>query len=226
MAIRPYLEVVQKHGSPASDRVPPSEVEMYRGKLPDGLLDFWATYGRGVWPNGRAQLCDPGLFRNVIDEIFAGDPDFPPNSLHVYAMDAFGNLQLIDGSMRSMSIDVNFRFFTVGAFADGPPDADLDFYIARSMLVMFGDVPEWTDDDGSDMFPAAVARLGNVSEGQMYGLFPALAAGGDNVVENFKKVSAPEYHSSVNQIDPLKYYDWGFDGSEGPRVIRLIGQQS
>lgn len=226
MAIQPYLEVIEKHGAPTGGPVPVSEAELYRGQLPDGLLELWVKYGRGVWPNGRFQLCDPRQFKQLIEETFEGDPEFEPNSLHVYAMDAFGNLLLVDGSLRSLSIDVNFRFFTAGAFADGPVDADLDFYIARSILVKSGDVPDWTDDDGNDMFPAAVARLGDVSEGQMYGLFPALAAGGDNVVENFKKVSAPEYHSSVNQIDPLKYYDWGFDSSEGPRIIRLIGQQS
>lgn len=223
MSLDPYLKIVEKHGKPVGDQVLRSEIELYRGKLPDGLLDFWGQYGRGVWPNGRFQLVNPKLFEPLITEIFDGDPEFPANSLVVYAMDAFGNLLLTDGSLRNILIDVNYRFFTVDEFADGGPDADLDFYLARSILVKFGSTPDWTDDDGNDMFPQAVERLGLVADGQMYGLMPALAAGGDNLADNLHKVGAPEYHSTVNEIDPLKYYDWGFDSADGPRIIRLIG---
>ncbi|WP_425375418.1 T6SS immunity protein Tdi1 domain-containing protein [Rhizobium deserti] len=76
------------------------------------------------------------------------------------------------------------------------------------------------------MFPSAFAELGQVAQGEMYGLFPALAAGGDNIAENLKKVSAPEYHSSVNHLDPLKYHDWDFDGPAGARVIGKAAQSA
>ncbi|TDK29361.1 hypothetical protein E2F50_22630 [Rhizobium deserti] len=113
MSLRPYLELVEQHSAPNGGPVPLHEINSYRGRLPEGLLEFWAKYGRGIWPGGRSQLCDPATFAPLLEELFEGDPEFHAEDLLVYAMGAFGNLHLTDGSMRAILIDVNYRFFTV-----------------------------------------------------------------------------------------------------------------
>jgi hypothetical protein len=152
---------------------------------------------RRIWSGGGSQLCDPATFAPLLEELFEGDPEFHAKDLLVYAMGAFGNLHLTDGSMRAISIDVNYRFFTVQPFEDGGQDADLDFYLARTLLLDFGDLPEWTNDEGNDMFPSAFAKLGQVAQGEI-GLFFALAARGDNIAENLE--SCPLQNITLSSI--------------------------
>lgn len=229
MSLEHYRNIIDRYGPPTDAQiVSAAEVERYRDRLPDGLLEFWMTFGRGVWPSGKFQLCDPALFEHYLQETFRNDPEFSASNLAVYGMGSFGNPLISNNELDQIAIDTNFMLFSSQKF---PPDGGvlqpLDFYIARTILVELGDTTEqWVDDEGADMFPGARDELGIVGPGEMYGFFPALVAGGDNIVKNLRKVSAPEYHAFLSQIEPLKYYEWGFNDARGPRVIRMIGSQA
>lgn len=95
-------------------------------------------------------------------------------------------------------IDVNYRFCTVQPYEDGGPDAHLYFYLAGRLPLDLGEPLEWTDDEGNDMFPSALAKLGQAAQGENYSLFPALAARGDNISRNLTKVPAREYRFPLN----------------------------
>ena len=57
---RPLQEVLDEFG-PLKDgsTVSASEAEVYRGRLPDAMVDFWIEHGRGQWRDGLYWICDP-----------------------------------------------------------------------------------------------------------------------------------------------------------------------
>ncbi|WP_299970235.1 GAD-like domain-containing protein [uncultured Roseobacter sp.] len=60
------------------------EADRYRGRLPDGLLDFWVQNGRGAWLEDYAWLCDPEFLRPVVEAVFEGHPKFEANGFDCY----------------------------------------------------------------------------------------------------------------------------------------------
>jgi hypothetical protein len=163
----------------------------------------------------------------VLDDYFEGDPEFKSKDFIVYGYSSFGDLYIIDGSNSNIMIQANHQFFSIGEFRNGGRNnTPLDFFIARIIEMEIDHDGPWVDNDDNDMHEPASARLGPLAPGEMYGFFPAILAGGDNTLDNLRKVRAPEYHATLAALDQLKYFDWGFDNpGQGSRVIRMIGRQ-
>ena len=72
-----FTKLVDKYGIPAN-AVPmaPAELDALAGQLPPELLAFWREYGLGMWLNGKFQFCHPADYADLVEQIFAGDPDF------------------------------------------------------------------------------------------------------------------------------------------------------
>lgn len=56
------------------------DIERYVGRVPDILLDLWATKGVGDLRSGMLRLCLPSELAPQLSALFRGDPDFgfPP----------------------------------------------------------------------------------------------------------------------------------------------------
>jgi hypothetical protein len=55
-----------------------------------------------------------------------------------------------------------------------------------------------------DFFTAAVARLGALEPGEIFGFFPALQLGGKYAVENLQRARAEQHFTILAQLDPFK----------------------
>ena len=60
------------------------EADRYRGKLPNGLLDFWVEHGRGALLNGYGWITDPGMFQPVLSAMFEGNTEYEANDFSAY----------------------------------------------------------------------------------------------------------------------------------------------
>ena len=228
MSIEDYMSIIDKYGPPANaERVSRVEAEQYRGRLPDGLLEFWITYGRGVWPQGKYQLCDPKLFEPVLEDYFEGDPEFKASDFVVYGYNSFGNLDLCDGTLKSIGISPNFQFFHMGAYKNIPPEgASLDYFMGGTIGLSIDSELFSVDKDGNDLHGPALAKFGPLAPGEMYGFFPAIAMGGDFVLRNVRKVRAREYHATLAALGELKYFQYSFQSPDNrSRILRKIGRQ-
>lgn len=206
--------------------VPEAEIARYRGVLPDGLLEFWARHGNQiVFGDGYIQMCDPATFAPVILDWFAGDPEFDPQRLVVYALGSFGQLNMCDGTTREFGVYPQLGEFTTGKF-NPPPTGEnyLDFFLAH--VLKLGTVtPRFIDKD--DRHTEAVAKHGPLSQGEMFTWVPALqiAKKGNRI----EKVDAEVQIAILQEFGPLKYIADNFtdDGIYlGTEFKRFIGPQS
>lgn len=199
--------MLKKHGEPENAKlVSREEAANYKGRLPNALLDFWVNHGRGSYLNGFWWICDPAPFKPVIDAVFADDAEFDPKDMLVVSYNAFGELFVWHPVHKRISIDpLSMTIFCPPAksFQEANGDwFDDDFIIGGtiSMGLRLGSVD---DEKGEDLFPPALAKLGPLSAGEIYGFAPTLNLGGARRIENVVKVKAVEYLGIMAQFERL-----------------------
>ncbi|WP_254304049.1 GAD-like domain-containing protein [Shewanella sp. VB17] len=88
-------EFLREFGQPTSQRFPTaSEVEQYRGILPDRLLEYWQEIGFSGYMDGLFWIVNPADYDDVVER-FLESTDFPElDTYHVIARNAWGKLHL------------------------------------------------------------------------------------------------------------------------------------
>ncbi len=199
-----YARAIERHGLVEhAVRVSPADSNRYRGRLPDGLLRFWVEHGRGSLGGGNYWICDPAAFEPVLQAIFAGDPEFDPQAMCVFAYNAFGMLEIWHPQRRN--VDLRFDFGDVfnppsSSFTDEQTGAlfPADFSVGLRIAEAGSDPVE--DEDGEPLLPQAVARLGPLQPGEIYGFFPAIGFGGENRVEYLRRTDAVSHMLFLAQV--------------------------
>jgi hypothetical protein len=200
---------LQKYGEPLhAQRVSSHEVDRYGSRLPSGLLRFWIEHGRGYYLDGKFWICDPALFNEVLNAIFADDLEFSPSDMLVYAYSGFGNIwawhkrrkrifvNFLNGQIHCPP-ESSFRYDKVGEFC---PD---DFILGNGLSSIAANEVEY-DDYGEDLLPQAIDRLGKLEPGEIYGFFPPRCFGGTRDVANLRKTPAIEHMMFLAQVCDLK----------------------
>jgi hypothetical protein len=190
-------------GSPG--QVPETTLAALTGRVPDLMIDFWRFHGTGWLNGGRLRICLPGEFRNVLEMMFEGDPDFGADC-HALAIGAFGDLAI--WSERHWLVVLRPLF----AALDSPflvnPRAKVDAEKALLQGLFQAHPLYWdmADTGGQPMFDQARERLGPLPEGAIYGLVP-LAGDVEPVVENLVLAPGNEYLRSKLQSNVISVAD-------------------
>lgn len=177
--------------------VPSASIERYRGRLPDRLLAYWQETGWCGYADGLFWTVNPQEYEPVLDAWISETPLMEYDAYHIIARSAFGHLYFWGESTGD-----SLELFAPGAYCF--PDSsrairntDLDMQVFFSMQSRDG-------NDYLDMFAPALERYGRLRHDEMYGFVPALAFGGDPVVDHVEKVKAVEHLLLLAQLAPLE----------------------
>lgn len=188
-----------------ADRIGPGEAARYADRVPPALIQFWVEHGRGAYHDGLYWICDPAPFDSVLEVIFGGDGEFSASQMSVVAYSAFGALKVWHRERRRMNISLlESTIFNPPASSwhsarTGEPFSQ-DFSVSN--LVGTG---RWEFlQEERDFFTAAVARLGALEPGEIFGFLPALQLGGTYGVEHLRRVRAAEHFTMLAQLEPFK----------------------
>jgi hypothetical protein len=188
---------------PAIERqdVPPEKIEKFRGKLPDKLLEYWQQYGWCGYANGLLWTVDPDEWEGEL-ESWIGDTSFmEQDSFYVIARSAFGELVLW-GTKTGQSLKVVpiyggiFPAFDIEKFQRRGPDKALQLFFGSASR----DVYDLNDDNKCSLFDQALAKLGPLDHGTMYGFVPALALDGRVSVDRLQKLDAHVHLDILSQV--------------------------
>lgn len=161
-----------------------SQQNSFSNKLPAQLIEFWRTYGFGVFMNGYLKIVNPRDFQPYFDE----------------AYDNSGN-------------EIVFGVTALGDFLTWTGDAIRAIYFKNGYdsIIESGDDMEWFFDmDLSDsgflkdnlddaQYLAAKRRLGEPEYDECYGYVPLLGLGGAEKAEKLQKVKIKEHISLIAQ---------------------------
>ncbi len=210
-----FAEIIRSHGEPEHHQIlSRNELRQVENRIPPGLLLFLSQHGSGSYGKGKFWIPNPSALDPVVRSLFADDPEFHPAELSIIGYFAFGDL--ICWGHRDVYLYVRFgeaEIFdatddpalpTRPELADAPPSVP-DFGVG---LALQGGIE--SDDDlpydaaGEMLFPQALAKLGQLSPGEIYGFVPALNFGGEPKLENVRRLGLIEHLLFLTQITTFK----------------------
>ncbi|MDQ7774931.1 MAG: GAD-like domain-containing protein [Paracoccus aminovorans] len=227
-----YDDLVQSFGPPAHQSFPTAEqLAFWRPRLPDLLLRYWAEEGWGSLSKGQYWVCDPDYLRPILEEVFAGDPDYHADDLVPFGYNALGMIDVFMGQGRTMSIDLMFGTVTWRDQSGGPDEKETPDFMPIYFRISDGAHHlDWNDEDMIPLFPWALENLGELQPGEIYGFVPAYSASGDYPVRNLQRLPLIEHLVMLANLSAPTLYDYvqpeGGQGGFGTLVpIRKVGQQ-
>lgn len=212
---------IEKFGPPANGEPLPADIlSQYENIVPQSMLEFWKSYGTGLWLNGKFQLCRPDRYQGLLQLILANDPDFPASACCTLGFSAFGKLLVWNQKNFFLAIDlVNKVAFTRHPSPECcafPADKEIAFglsYVDQNSY----DLYEQTDKPKL-LFDRALKKLGKLSFGECYGFVPAVGLGSLGILPELKKIPSLEYFAIIAQLEPIKLR---FNDIENRKIITL-----
>jgi hypothetical protein len=192
--------------------VPESVFRKFDGKLPAQLLSYWQQEGFASYGNGLFWITNPDAYENIMDEWLHDTKFEQVDIFHVVARSAFGKLFLWGektGASVKIACPLNAIFClpkNLNKVISDPDDEIRSFFVTK-------DVSEngFQTNDGEELFPLALERLGPLTPNEIYGFEPALVAGGSPVIENIRKVNLQVHLSILREMaaptDPMAGVD-------------------
>ena len=220
------VELVGDYG-PLANAVPmaPAELEALAGRLPQELLAFWREYGVGTWLNGKFQFCRPADYADLVEQIFAGDPDLLPSATHMVGFSAFGELLLWNEQHERVLVDLPRLAARIRAFDVRKPTDPAHFLLTTplSLLGREGSFDVFEHDAAAEpLFARALARLGPLDLGQCYGFVPMLAFGGSARLDRIERLDATVHFSLLAGAGPCRVMAVQTPGGY-PTPVRYLG---
>jgi hypothetical protein len=231
----PFALVLDKLGPPdGAGPVTQAEAEQYREQVPEALIEFWLTHGRGSWRSGLYWLCDPEPLMPVVRTLFRNDPEIDAELCVPYVRDAFGELTLWHPKLKLISVsfhlgEVSNTDITTQVI-DGIRHFDDNISVASAADIAVIDGCGWVSDaTGGPVFDAVLKRLGPIREDQIYVMTPPFRMGGEGAPDDFSIGGLVEYLGFLAQLGPftrMRYVD-PKDGGRKPfghsEPVRTIG---
>lgn len=198
-----YFRTFTAHfGEPQGRRsAPVSSIEKYRSKLPDALLSVWQSEGWSAYADGLFWIVDPDQYTAMLKQWLSGSDLEHVDNYHVIARDAFGSLYAW-GERYQRSITISSLAGGIVALKSQlqqrqtNPDRALGIFFATATKADF----DFEDRMGNPLFERALAKLGPLSESEMYAFEPALSLGGRADLDGLVKVDMDVHLALLHQF--------------------------
>ncbi|WP_411237219.1 GAD-like domain-containing protein [Marivita sp. S0852] len=211
--------------------------EAYRGRVPDELIRFWHAHGWGSWRDGLFWLCDPRPFEPMLQTLFADDPEFASADIVIYLRDAFGGVIGWHPKLKLVNLNMHWGKVTTTDITvqeiDGKHLFNDDHAVASGVATRAIRDEGWLgDESGGPVFDELRARLGPITEDQVYTMAPHVRLGGAGEPDDFSIGGLVEYMGFLAQLGPftlMRYVD-PKEGGRGPyghsEPVRTIGHST
>jgi hypothetical protein len=183
----------------------PSDIEKFRGKLPDKLLEYWQDHGWGGFHSGLFWLVNPSDYTEVVDAWLSNNGIEGRDSYFAIARTAFGRVFLWNKSS-GQTATISGLFSEI---ITTPPNrsvlaGDEVSAVEAFMATKEPDALDIEDEKEKKIFKRAVEKLGALKADEMYGFEPALVIGGAPKLDNLVKVKVIEHLILLQQFGEIE----------------------
>lgn len=158
-------------------------INYYNNKIPKKLLDIWYEYGFGSFMDNYIKIINPNEYKELLDDsYFRGKESIP------VMITGFGDIITWEYN-RYLSI-VKYRKGTFDIIEDG-----FEYFLNDIMDAEFAE-----DFLDNLQYQKAVIKNGKLNFDECFGYVPLLGLGGEEKVENVKKVKIKEHIELITQM--------------------------
>jgi len=158
-------------------------INQYENQLPQEIIDLWKNYGYGTFYNGYLKTINPNEYKELIESSYwQGNVSIP-----IFAT-AFGDI--ITWEKNQFLGIIKYRYGENDVISDG-----FDFFFEDLQAGEF-DKNHFT----ISKYNEAIDKYGKLEHDECFGYTPILAMGGNESVENLKKVKIKEYIAIISNF--------------------------
>jgi hypothetical protein len=180
-------------------RISGEEVRSAEKSLPKPMVDFLSNFGRCQFLDGLLNVIHPADLQSVLDLVFEDDRDLGGENAYSFAYSAFGTIYFWHPRLGLGDVNLVSGQVTCDEIVNPNPDrSNLENTIYVPFLLE-RDSHDLFDVSDKPLFKRALRTLGPLGLLECYGLVPALAFGGESVLENLKRISAREHFAILAQ---------------------------
>lgn len=212
------VSIADEFGSPQGGE--PIDVERYRGKIPDAVIEFWQHNGTGIIMDGYFQFCNPDRYASIIQLIFDGDPEIRPEQTHTLGFGAFGTIIAWNEIHQNVIVDLVAGQVSCSALVNGKNTDDANIAVTSRLLLLDGSIFDEYDTASKKLFKPAQKKLGKLGVGQIYGFRPILAFGGNRDLASLQIYDALPHMAILAQAHEMQLMD---NEPFPPQPVRVVG---
>lgn len=181
--------------------VPEAEIEKWKGKLPELLLNYWRNEGWSSYYDGLLTIVNPEDYENIVDEWLENTYLEEIDSFHAIAINGFGNVYLC-GEKTGQCVVISPIFNTIFVQKKKLKRIQTTDSLNVSILTLF--LSSKVERHGKDgLFDKAIQKFGPLDDYEIFGFEPALILGGELDIKYIQKVDARIHLSILAQLaDP------------------------
>ncbi|EIO3982278.1 DUF1851 domain-containing protein [Vibrio vulnificus] len=186
-----------------------AEIEKYRGKLPDQLLEYWHIIGFSGFADGLFWLTNPAEYQDILDRFLEDTPFEQQDIYYVIARNAWGELKLY-GEKTGHSIEISPHLNWMRTKEGNEQDIRAgreNTVISKFLVIQDLEFLDIDNNQGKPMFPAALKKHGALNSDEIYGFAPFLFAGGEKKVSNIVKCDIFAHLNLIADMGEMEIID-------------------
>jgi hypothetical protein len=182
------------------------EIDEYRGKLPNLLLDVWQQYGLLSFSGHLFRFVYPKQLEGLVATWIQDTPLPDIDTFHAFALTAFGDI-FMWGQNNGKIVRITPTLATINAreCTQKTPEEDRDLKIEASLIMFQAKYADYRDTNGELLFKRATKKLGPLKENEIFGFVPALALGGLPSIDRIEKVDYESHLVFLSQLDEVTF---------------------
>ncbi|SCX27327.1 GAD-like domain protein [Agrobacterium sp. DSM 25558] len=195
-----------------------ADVERFRSKVPDAMIEFWQLHGTGTILNGYFQFCDPCDYASIVKQIFDGDSQLKPEQTYMLGFGAFGSMVLWNEVYQNVGVDLVRGHVSCQALVSGKT-YDPNIAVTSALVMLDDPTFDEYDANAEKLFETARSTLGTLAVGQVYGFKPILAFGGNRALSSLAIYNAKPHMAVLAQAHEMQLMDYDPYPAQPVRVI-------
>lgn len=186
-----------------------AQIERYRGKLPDKLLEYWREIGFSGFMNGLIWIVDPAEYEDDMDAWLGETKIVERDAYHVIARSGFGDLYLWGEKTGHKYVIHSARAWVIekdgdeNEIAKSGPERPLK----RFMAVQTPSYADILDTNKNPLFAQAVAKFGGLAHDEVFAFEPSLILGGTPMLNAVAKRNVHIHLFLLSQLGQLEILD-------------------
>lgn len=186
-----------------------ADIDTYRGRLPNQLLEYWQILGFSGFADGLFWLTNPADYQDILDRFLEDTPFEHDDIYYVIARNAWGNLKLY-GEKTGHSVEISPYLNWMRTKKGNQQDIEAGKANQTIKSFLTCQDPDRADIKSSQkkpLFPAALKKHGPLNADEVYGFAPFLFMGGEKKIKNIEKCDIFAHLNLIADMGDMEIID-------------------
>lgn len=183
-------------------------IDKYRDKIPDTLLEYWKLEGFRAYENGMVWITNPEEYDKLVQAYLENTPFEPIDTFHAVFRGAFGDIRAVGestGGLITISVPYNNIIALKKNFKKKQNMDDKNRVLQSTFVMVRKDKYDYYDiKTNQSLFDQAYEKFGMLEADEVYAFKKPLCDGGVPTIDNIEVQNIFEYIINIRALGTPK----------------------